>query len=409
MPRSDRVLLGEAGLLDATTAIAIGIPATPGGGKQWKLSRAALPHSLKSVVATCNEDGITLQMERNRLIAALSLAKKALPLAERPPRPPKQNFERSLQSCERNPADIIALCRVANAIVASKEPVALPEMVRLYLDSRKTTLELVRQHFYASLKVPAYDGPLQIQLIRDTITTALPVMAFPYYFPNATSGAGVWCYALLPDVPSIDTDEVWRVVSVWYRVLATELGPRAGLTAQQLADIKAMVPTGMPPLMQYLVVTLTNQATWRNLGISDGEASAVRTRFDALTLREAPKLRLEAEAHVMQKVIKSSGRPPKDLARAVENRMRTRTRTSASCCAIRIKCSCGRRSVRCCVRLTCSLCCAMYLHEDSNRGPSKPSAERPAFESLRRQIAHNFSASFSRGRVGQHAGGYHLR
>ena len=85
MPRSDRVLLGEAGLLDATTAIAIGIPSTPGGGNQWKLSRAAMSRSLKSVLATCSDNGVTLQMERNRLVAALSLAKKALPPAERPP------------------------------------------------------------------------------------------------------------------------------------------------------------------------------------------------------------------------------------------------------------------------------------------------------------------------------------
>ena len=154
MPRSDRVLLGEAGLLDATTAVAIGIPATPGGGNQWKLSRAALPHSLKSVLATCNGDGITLQMERDRLVAALSLAKKALPPAERPPRPPKSSFERSLASPERNPADVIALCRVANAIFACKEPVALPEMVKLYVSTRKATLELVRQHFYSCACTP---------------------------------------------------------------------------------------------------------------------------------------------------------------------------------------------------------------------------------------------------------------
>ena len=127
MPRIDHVLLGEAGLLDTTTAAALSIPAEPGGGKQWKLSRAALPHSLKSVLATCNENGVTLQMERNRLVAALSLANKALPLAERPPRPPKANFERSLESCERNPADVFALCRVANAIsVRSEEALATP-------------------------------------------------------------------------------------------------------------------------------------------------------------------------------------------------------------------------------------------------------------------------------------------
>jgi hypothetical protein len=74
MPRIDHVLLGEAGLLDTTTAAALSIPAEPGGGKQWKLSRAALPHSLKSVLATCNENGVTLQMERNRLVAALRCA-----------------------------------------------------------------------------------------------------------------------------------------------------------------------------------------------------------------------------------------------------------------------------------------------------------------------------------------------
>ena len=78
MPRIDHVLLGEAGLLDTTTAAALSIPAEPGGGKQWKLSRAALPHSLKSLLATCKEDGATLQMERDRLAAALDPAKKAL-------------------------------------------------------------------------------------------------------------------------------------------------------------------------------------------------------------------------------------------------------------------------------------------------------------------------------------------
>jgi hypothetical protein len=78
MGRIDRLLLGEAGLLDTTTATAIGIPRAAPGGNQWKLSRAALPYSLKSVLATCNEDGATLQMERDRLAAALDPATKAL-------------------------------------------------------------------------------------------------------------------------------------------------------------------------------------------------------------------------------------------------------------------------------------------------------------------------------------------
>eukprot|EP00966_Prymnesium_polylepis_P158650 3667254-Prymnesium_polylepis.1 len=78
----------------------------------------------------------------------------------------------------------------------------------------------------------------------------------------------------------------------------------------------------MSPVLQYLVVTLTNPATRRALGITDGVAKSVSMRFDALTLRELPVLRLEAEAHVIAKVIKSSGRGVKDLDRAVNNRLR---------------------------------------------------------------------------------------
>jgi hypothetical protein len=41
MPRIDRELLGEAGLLDATTAVAIGIPLAAPGGRSVCVGGAA--------------------------------------------------------------------------------------------------------------------------------------------------------------------------------------------------------------------------------------------------------------------------------------------------------------------------------------------------------------------------------
>ena len=62
MGRIDRGLLGEAGLLDTTTAIAIGIPRAAPGGNQWKLSRAAAILSL--CLASCL--GLTVPTPKRR-------------------------------------------------------------------------------------------------------------------------------------------------------------------------------------------------------------------------------------------------------------------------------------------------------------------------------------------------------
>jgi hypothetical protein len=50
------------------------------------LTRGPFPHSLKRrrVLATCNEDGVTLQMERNRLAAARRLLLPAPPMLAQP-------------------------------------------------------------------------------------------------------------------------------------------------------------------------------------------------------------------------------------------------------------------------------------------------------------------------------------
>ena len=100
--RVDRVLLGTAGLLDASTERAIGIPRAANGGRDWHLARAAKPYSLSSALAIVSEHGTMLQKQRDRLEAQLNPANKRLPPAERLPLPSKASLERSLEDLERN-------------------------------------------------------------------------------------------------------------------------------------------------------------------------------------------------------------------------------------------------------------------------------------------------------------------
>ena len=346
----------------------IGLPRAAPGGRPWHYSRAGYPYSLASELSS-NADRATLGSLCTQLEERLNPAKKNLPLGERPLIPPRWHFECGLNSDQRNPADVFALRAVAHLVARSKGPVSLPNAVQKYVLNRTRILEHVQKYHYQQLKIPAYDSPARIQLVRDAIRSNLPVMAFPYHFPNATThGAqGTWCYALLPDLPAVETSEVVRVLGIWYRVLAEERKVQGNFTAQQLADLRAIVPEGMSPLLQYLVCTLTNRATWRALGISDGVARSVRLRFDALTLRELPAARREAEEHVMQKLIKTSGRQAKDLRRAINNRLR--------------KISDDRKWLR-------------APHQVLVRTAVGAVLRAPDVLAVLRDIAHNFSASF---------------
>ena len=317
-----RPLVGEDAPLDAATALAMRLPASGPSGHPWHFSRAELPHSLPSELrAARGGERMTLASYVEHLIRLLDPKLKGTP--GRPPLPSASHFQRGLEDSERNPADHVALGHVAKLVAQSRGPVRLQDAVDLYVRVRTAFLDMVKQHHYRSLRVPAYNSSRQHQLIRTAIRSELAVMSFPYLFRHDSSKAGAWHYALLPDVPSVETDAAVRMLGMAYKALAVERSVRGGLSQQQLYDLKAIVPTGMPPLLQYLVVTLTNQATCRALGITDGVARSVRMRFDALTLRELPKLRPEAERHALQKLVKTSGRQVKDLERAINNRLRT--------------------------------------------------------------------------------------
>jgi len=272
-------LLG--GVLDAATAAVIGLPRFGARGLEWHFGRAGLPYSLASELSH-TADRTTLACYTKQLIDSLDPRKKGWP--KRPVIPPRAHFERGLTSAKRNPADKVALAHVAKFIVRSKGPVRQPDATGLYVRVRQQVLNLVKEHHYPQLPVPAYDAPARLVLVRRIITSELPLMSFPYQFSESASGAPpAWCYALLPDLPSVETSEAAQQLGLWYKVLAAEKQPRAGgLQAQQLRDLEAIVSNGMKPVLRYLVVTLTNPATRRTLNISDGEARSVRLRFDAL-------------------------------------------------------------------------------------------------------------------------------
>jgi hypothetical protein len=217
-------------------------------------------------------DRATLARYTTRIIANLDQRKKGS--LERQQIPPRAHFERSLESSERNPADKVALAHVAKLILASDGPVRQPDAVTLYTCVRRRFLLMVKQHHFSELAVPPSDSGRMLNAVRRIITSELPVMAFPYCFERG--GVRSWCYALLPDLPTVEASEAARVVGVWYRMLAVEQQPSGELKEQQLRDLEAIVPTGMKPVLQYLVVTLSNPATRRALRIISPSAQRRR-------------------------------------------------------------------------------------------------------------------------------------
>eukprot|EP00966_Prymnesium_polylepis_P060921 1412869-Prymnesium_polylepis.1 len=159
-------------------------------------------------------------------------------MLDRSPIPPRAYFERGLTSDQRNPADHVALAHVAKLILTSDGPVRQPDAVSLYTRVRHEFLCMVKEHHFPQLKVPAFDDNKSLIVVRGIINTELPVMAFPFDFER--DGHSSWCYALLPDVPSLKTSEAAKSVGLWYHVLAADRQPHGDLKEQQLRDLEAI-------------------------------------------------------------------------------------------------------------------------------------------------------------------------
>ena len=166
--------------------------------------------------------------QANDLIASLLSRKNGT--SERMPRPPRAHFERGLQGSNHNPADTIALLRVAMVVAHAKEPVSLPAAAEMFMRVRCGFLEVVQAKHYPQLKLCKHSSPTDLQRVRQMITERLPVMAFPYYFRNAAGKADTWSYALFADVPTVEVDEAARVVATFYRVLAVQYAAREGFS-----------------------------------------------------------------------------------------------------------------------------------------------------------------------------------
>jgi hypothetical protein len=132
-------------VVNETTAAVVGLPLLGGGGP-WCLTRAGLPHSLASELQA-DVNRTTLASFTERLITNLDPRKKGS--LERPPR---AHFERHLTapSSSRNPADRVALLRVAKLIMSSEGPLGLPDAVRLYIRARHRFLCFVKEHHFSA-------------------------------------------------------------------------------------------------------------------------------------------------------------------------------------------------------------------------------------------------------------------
>ena len=220
-------------IISQADAHGLGMPSKANGGTSWQLFRAGLPYSLAHELMILTEFGhVTLASRCLEILARCN--RESLPSGELRRPPPQAHFERAVGAEPPNPADVVALGHVAKLVSTSRTPVSMPDAVKLYVAVRCVMLEHVQEHIYATLKVPAGSAPRQLQIVRETIRDKLPVMAFPYNFPHAAVGAGTWCYALLPDVPSVPDSEATRTIELWYRMLLIDQRVHDGLSDEQM-------------------------------------------------------------------------------------------------------------------------------------------------------------------------------
>ena len=291
---------------------------------------------------------------------SVSSAKLRVLLEDSLRRPPDSVLEIGVvcgELTDKNPLDRLALERVAVEVL-EHGVLPLTRAVELYLDTRKAEQRLApgptprkahsttarsscRPHrMRASCihqTVPARDQDrlrglypglggstltrasnntretVERRLLRNLPLARIPTYSYRTIHAIDSTRQRQWHYALLPDARSV-SDEDFLASATHYYGLVAERERRAASAAQRgaalsaadFSNLRACMGGQVGELLEFLVCKGFDDAARRALGISDAAARASIARYDAVCT-QLPALRREAEEHVREKVIGTTG------------------------------------------------------------------------------------------------------
>lgn len=256
-----------------------------------------------------------------------------------PRRVPRSQLELGLQKGEltgSNPLDRFALLRVAVEL-QDGGILAMPRAVELYARTRAELQTALRTSDVGAVALyPGLEGvtvntasSTYAEAIERRLLRALPVARVPnraFHDSNILGNPGQkrWHNALIPDATSVDDPSFLASLKCFYQAVAEKekLDARGSpLSADDFANLQACVGGQVGELLEFLVCKGFDDATRRNMGITDTRARQSVARYDAVC-SQLPALRRAAEHDVASKELFTTGATVVNEAAAVRRRMK---------------------------------------------------------------------------------------
>lgn len=170
-----------------------------------------------------------------------------------------------------------------------------------------------------SSNVSAYyrSAGIDVHFFYDFICNYLNVIRLPLKHGN------YWLLTLIPNILGATDEEMGRQLCLYYKVHSRREQMGVVLTAEDMANIKAITGTETHALLDFLVVKFADQATSQAVGIPPGRARSVVRRYDSLCER-LHRVREVATLKVAGAIVISKGRGVLDQKAAVRYEMRRR-------------------------------------------------------------------------------------
>ena len=303
-------------------AVAVDVPNLPRsiGGRRAEVQRPTILRStLKTPIA---EQVRNIDDAKAEFLDAVKKAKQG-----NGPLPFTLGDLMNCKNPEKNPAHLLAAGEVARLLVDSEDGfVAERHAIDIFSDCKLSLTKVLKEEFPATLaQLEVSEKAPDRNNVVKSVLRMLNIIRLPVQMISRRAGCWnqnqfVMCW--IPNIGGASDDEVKRQIELFYRVRNLESETSTTLTAAQVSDLKAIVPDGCGPLIEYMIAKLASPQIRRELGIVDGRARSVVARFDALTDTIA-EMREVAELRVAGKVIRTTGEGVKNAKRAVNHMLQS--------------------------------------------------------------------------------------
>jgi hypothetical protein len=176
----------------------------------------------------------------------------------------------------KNAANLFAMSKVANLIFHSEHGVKQTDVLKCFATKKALFITEARKlRGYDYLEDFPDDFSSWNSKKKDSlsvnIASCLNVIRLPVQYPKAEGG---WYMTWIPNMANAHETDVVRALEYFYAHIMPNLASRDTLSVEDFKNLKATMPPGMNPLVDYLVCKLAPELH-TGLGITQGRAKSL--------------------------------------------------------------------------------------------------------------------------------------